>query len=96
MLPDMQADMLIADTAFDADKRVIEPVAAAAKAVAIPSTAGLRLSRDDDRRLYKARHPIETVFSRLRQFRAIATCYDKIARNVLAAVHLVASIIWRN
>jgi transposase len=38
LLPDMQADMLIADKAFDADERVIEPLAAAAKAAVIPST----------------------------------------------------------
>ena len=36
LLPDMQADILIADKAFDADKRVIEPLAAAGKAAAIP------------------------------------------------------------
>ena len=36
LLPAMQADMLIADKAFDADKRVIEPLAAAAKVAVIP------------------------------------------------------------
>jgi transposase len=37
LLPDMQADMLIADKAFDADKRVIERLTAAGKAAVIPS-----------------------------------------------------------
>jgi transposase len=39
LLPEMQADTLIADKAFDADKRVIEPLAAAGKTAVIPPTA---------------------------------------------------------
>jgi hypothetical protein len=36
------------------------------------------------------------LFCKLKQFRAIATRYDKIAQNFLAAVYLAASIIWLN
>ena len=42
LLPDMQADMLIADKAFDANQRVIEPLAAAGKTAAIPPKANRR------------------------------------------------------
>ncbi|MDD3276838.1 MAG: IS5/IS1182 family transposase, partial [Kiritimatiellales bacterium] len=35
-------------------------------------------------------------FCRLKQFRAIATRYDKTARNFLAAIHLVSAVIWLN
>ena len=49
-----------------------------------------------DTDLYQARHLIENFFAKLKQFRAIATRYDKTARNFLAAVHLAASIIWLN
>jgi len=96
LLPAMQADMLIADKAFDADKRVIEPLAAAAKTAVIPPKANRRLLRDFDRDLYKARHLIENFFAKLKQFRAIATRYDKTARNFLAGVHLAAAAIWLN
>jgi transposase len=88
LLPNMQADTLIADKAFDADKRVIEPLAAAGKATVIPPKANRRSPRSFDRELYKERHLIENFFARLEQFRAIATRYDKTARNFLAAVHL--------
>jgi len=37
---------------------------------------------------------IENFFGKLKQFRAIATGYDKTARNFLAAIHLAASVIW--
>ena len=94
LLPDMQADVLIADKAFDADERVIKPLAAAGKAAVIPPKANRRSPRAFDRDLYKARHLIENFFAKLKQFRAIATRCDKTARNFLAAIHLAATAIW--
>jgi transposase len=37
---------------------------------------------------------IENFFGKLKQFRAIATRYDKTARNFLAATHLAGAAIW--
>jgi len=88
--------VLIADKAFDADERVIEALAAAGKTTVIPPRANRRVHRDYDRDLYKTRHLIENFFAKLKQFRAIATRYDKTARNFLAAVYLTASAIWLN
>jgi transposase len=96
LLPSMQADILIADKAFDADDRVIAQLAAAGKAAVIPPKANRKVSRDYDRDLFKARHLIENFFARLKQFRAIATRYDKTKQNFLAAVHLTAAVIWLN
>ncbi|HEX2949072.1 MAG TPA: transposase [Armatimonadota bacterium] len=39
---------------------------------------------------------IENFFSRLKQYRGIATQYDKTARNFLGAIYLAASVIWLN
>jgi len=96
LLPSMQADTLIADKAFDADKRVLAPLAAAGKTAVIPPKANRRMPRDFDRDLYRTRHLIENFFAKLKQFRAIATRYDKTARNFLAGVHLAAAAIWLN
>jgi transposase len=96
LLPSMQADTLIADKAFDADERVIAPLAAAGKTAVIPPKANRRLPRDYDQYIYQARHLIENFFAKLKQFRAIATRYDKTARNFLAAIHLTAGLIWLN
>ena len=96
LLPTMQADTLIADKAFDADERVIQPLAAAGKVAVIPPRANRQRSRSYDRDLFKARHLIENFFARLKQFRAIATRYDKTKRNFLAAIQLVAAVIWLN
>ncbi|MDQ3560928.1 MAG: IS5 family transposase [Pseudomonadota bacterium] len=96
LLPSMEANMLIADKAFDADNRVLAPLAAAGKTAVIPPKANRLLPRDFDRDLYKARHLIENFFAKLKQFRAIATRYDKTARNFLSGVHLAATAIWLN
>ena len=96
LLPAIQADTLIGDKAFDAQQRVIDPLTCAGKAVVIPPKANRKVSRDYDRDLYKARHLIENFFAKLKQFRAIATRYDKTSRNFLAAIHLTATVIWLN
>ena len=96
LLPQMAADTLLADKAFDADKRVIEPLRAAGKTAVIPPKSNRKIQRDYDKEAYKARHLIENFFCKLKQFRAIATRYDKTARNFLAAIHLAAAIVWIN
>ncbi len=59
-----------------------------------PAQANRTVQREYDQELYKARHLIENFFAKLKLFRAIATRYDKTARNFLAAIHLAASVIW--
>ena len=96
LLPTIEADTLIADKAFDADARVLEPLAAAGKTAVIPPRTNRSSPRKYDRELYAARHLIENFFAKIKQFRAIATRYEKTARNFLAAVQLVASVVWLN
>lgn len=96
LLPAIEAATVIADKAFDADKRVIEPLTKAGKTAVIPPKRNRERPRDYDKDLYKERHLIENFFCKLKQFRAIATRYDKTARNFLAAIHLAAAIIWLN
>ena len=96
LLPEMQADTLLADKAFDADERVIQPLAVAGKTAVIPPKANRKSPREYDRDLYRERHLIENFFAKLKQFRAIATRYDKTARNFLAAVYMAGSAIWLN
>jgi transposase len=96
LLPQVEAEIVIADKAFDADERVIRPLTDAGKRAVIPSKSNRKQPRPYDKDLYKARHLIENFFAKLKQFRAIATRYDKRAVNFLAAVHLAATMIWLN
>src|SRR4029434_2592933 len=90
-LPELEAETLIADKAFDADERVLEPLAEAGKTAVIPPRKTRKTPRAFDKDLYKARHLIENFFAKLKQFRAIATRYDKTARCFLAGIHLAAT-----
>ena len=92
----MAADALIADKAFDAEERVLGPLERAGKTAVIPPKANRRNPRPYDRDLYKARHLIENFFAKLKQYRAIATRYDKRAVHFLGAIHLAAAVIWLN
>lgn len=94
LLPSIKSRTVIADKGFDADQRVLEPLQKAGKLAVIPPKANRKQQRLYDKELYKARHLIENFFAKLKQFRAIATRYDKTARNFLAAIHLAATSIW--
>jgi len=96
LLADTPARIVIGDKAFDADDRVIRPLLAAGKQVVIPPKANRKEQRVYDKHFYKARHLIEHFFARLKQYRAIATRYDKTARNFLAAIHLASVVVWLN
>jgi len=47
-----------------------------------------------DRNLYRDRNKIERFFSRLKQFRRLATRYDKTASSFLGMVHFISAILW--
>ena len=66
LLPQMQADTLLADKAFDADERVIEPLLAAGKTFVIPPKSNRKVQRPYDKELYKARHLMENFYCKLK------------------------------
>jgi len=60
LLPELEAETLIADKAFDADTRVLAPLAEAGQMAVIPPRTTRKMARAFDKDLYKARHLIET------------------------------------
>jgi transposase len=60
----------------------------------IPNRSNRRQPFTFNKRLYKFRWRIEGVFNRLKDFRRIATRYDRLARNYLASVCLAATLVW--
>ena len=96
LLPKLTAQTILADKGYDADKRVVEPLIAQGKTVVIPSKCNRITPRDYDQDLYKSRHLIENFFAKLKQYRGIATRYDKLAVNFSRAIYLAASVIWLN
>jgi transposase len=62
----------------------------------IPFKSNRKTPSSYDEHLYKDRHLIENFFAKLKQYRAIATRYDKTAQNFLGAIYLASIVIWLN
>ena len=88
-----KAEIVLADAAYDADHFRAVIAAMDAKAV-IPNNPSRTTKHPFNQELYKERHLIECCFSKLKQFRRVATRYEKTARNYLAVVTLAATILW--
>jgi transposase len=84
---------LIADKAYDANSLRQLLADQRAKAV-IPSTASRRTPIPYNKTIYRQRNLIERMFSRLKDFRRVATRYDKLARNFLAGALIAATVVW--
>src|ERR1700751_2496501 len=84
---------MLGDKAYDSaelraelDQRGTKPV--------IPNRCNRKQPFSFSKRLYKLRWRIESAFNRLKDFRRIATRYDRLARNYLASVCLAAALVW--
>ena len=87
---------LIADKAYDAERLRGWLKARRVKAV-IPSTAVRTTPHPLDHKAYRRRNLIERPFCRLKNWRRVATRYDRLARNYLATLALVAATAeWTN
>jgi transposase len=84
-------DRLIADKGYDSNAIRADIQAQGAEAV-IPPTRSRKTPLPYDRDAYRARNPVERLWCRLKDWRRIATRYDKLAVNYMAGVFLAASI----
>lgn len=75
---------------------MLAPLREGGKGAVIQPKPNRKKQRIYDADLHATRHLIENFFCTLEQFRAIATRYDKTARNFLAAVYLAATVILLN
>lgn len=89
-------EALLADKAYDAQERVLDILQQAGVKAVIPPRANRVEARDYDTHMYMWRHLIENFFQKLKQYRAIATRYDKRASSFLGGIHLAAAVIWLN
>lgn len=95
LLDQVEPDALLADKGYDADA-LIETLDERGITPVIPPKANRREPRKTDFALYRERNLVERFFNRLKQYRALATRYDKLATTFLAAVALVCVLFWLN
>lgn len=93
LIEGLPAEVIMADTAYDADHFRQEIADKGALAV-IPNNPSRAQKYPLDKHLYAQRHLVECCFSRLKQFRRIATRYEKTARNYIAVVTIAAIVLW--
>ena len=93
LIEDLPAKVVMADTAYDSD-RFRQTIADKDAQAVIPNNPSRARKYPLDKHLYAQRHLIECCFSKLKQFRRIATRYEKTARNYLAMIALAATILW--
>ena len=89
----VEPEALLGDKGYDADSLVACLEARSIKVV-IPPKANRKVQRECDFALYAERNLVERFFNFIKQFRGIATRYDKTARNFLAGLHLVCALAW--
>jgi transposase len=97
-VPDLLAGLptpaaVVADRGYDSNA-VIELIVRSGAQASIPSCSRRIVRRSVDPAVYRQRNLIERFFCRIKQFRRIATRFDKFARNFLSAVLLAATRLW--
>tara|TARA_B100001013_G_scaffold326400_1_gene238961 strand:- start:17 stop:346 length:330 start_codon:yes stop_codon:yes gene_type:complete len=93
LIDGFNASALLADKGYDADYIITKAESIGAEAI-IPSKSNRLIERPYDKELYKERNLVERLFNKLKNFRRVATRYDKTASSFLAFVHIAAICIW--
>uniref|UniRef100_A0ABS3MMP7 IS5 family transposase n=3 Tax=Bradyrhizobium TaxID=374 RepID=A0ABS3MMP7_9BRAD len=93
LIEGLPAEVVMADTAYDAD-HLRQAIAAKGALAVIPNNPSRALKYPLDKHLYAQRHLVECCFSKLKQFRRVATRFEKTARNYRAVVTLAAIVLW--
>jgi len=93
LIDGLPAKAVMADAAYDSDD-LRRKIAAKGAVAVIPNNPSRALRYTIDKHLYAQRHLVECCFSKLKQFRRVATRFEKTAANYLAVVTLAAVILW--
>jgi transposase len=86
------AEAVIADKGYDGDKFVAAIEAAGAAAV-IPPKKNRVFKREYDKHIYKERNLVERFINRIKQYRRVATRYEKTARNFMGFIRVAAIMV---
>jgi transposase len=85
--------VVVADRGYDW-QHLIDLVTQRGGQAHIPTQRDRKTQRSVDRAIYRQRNLVERYFCKLKHFRRVATRYDKLARNFLAAVALASARLW--
>jgi transposase len=92
LIEDIEFAALLADKAFDVDW-LRENLDARGAVAVIPPKSNRKIQYEYDEYIYRWRHLVENYFAKIKEFRGIATRYDKTDTSYAANLNLVAAII---
>ena len=95
LIEGIETQALLADKGYDANE-LLQTLAEREIEAVIPPKRNRLEQREYDRQAYKHRNLVERMFNRLKQFRRVATRYDKLARNFLGMLSLACWFIGAN
>jgi transposase len=95
LLAELEPEAVLADKGYDSNA-LVDTLEARGITPVIPSKANRKVPRKTDFALYRERNLVERFFGKIKQYRGIATRYDKLAETFLAGVLLVCVLIWLN
>ena len=93
LMAGLTAGHVIADKAYDTHA-ILDHVEAIGARPIIPKRSRMNRARDFDPQIYKRRNMIERSIGRLKQFRRIATRFDRLPQNYLASLYLASLGFW--
>lgn len=93
LIEGLPAQVVMADAAYDSDQ-LRHKIAERGAVSVIPNNPSRSLKHPVDKHLHAQRHLVECCFSKLKQFRRVATRFEKTARNYLAVVTVAAIVLW--
>ena len=93
LIDGFSADFVLADKGYDSDA-FVEVIKGSGATPVIPPRSNRITPRDYDKEIYKERNLVERLFQKLKEYRRVATRYERLALNYMTMLSLVCILIW--
>lgn len=93
LIDGFRADFVLADKGYDSDA-FVEAIQNSGATPVIPPKSNRKTPRDYDKDIYKERNLVERLFQKLKEYRRVATRYERLAVNYMTMLSLASILIW--
>ena len=93
LLAGFKANFVIADKGYDSD-HFVQTIKESGGEPVVPPRKNRKNQRQYDKHVYKERNLVERFFQKIKNYRRIATRYERLGRNYNSMLALVATVIW--
>jgi transposase len=93
LIAGFSADFVLADKGYDSDA-FVEAIKGSGAVAVIPPRSNRKTPRDYDKEIYKERNLVERLFQKLKEYRRVATRYERLVINYMTMLSLACVLIW--